>query len=423
MVSSKIISHQLSNGLYVSGQPEQLKARSPTMAAREVPYTGGDIKKSRELGKMFDICNSSDQLTPIKKTLLPSSSFPQKIDNGYGSGYGSPGGTKSARNSGPLLSPIQKTGLITSSPLGTCRPGQFDSNVGSSSKPVYGSSVTNLVEEMKIGFKVSKLVICFLVVLMVMGLMVGAFLMVVFDEPVFLTGFGGILALVIMALIWNFCWKKKGLLGFLKNYPNSDLRGAIDGQYVKISGIVTCGNIPLETSFRKVSRCVYISTELKEYKGKDGKSANPKHKSFSWGCRYVERYVTDFYVSDFQTGLRALVKAGSGAKVVVLVEDKWVFDANKEENRELSPSFLCWLADRNLSSDDRVMRLEEGYINEGSTVSVMGVIRRQGNVIMIVPSIEPLSTGCQWTRCLLPTYTKGMVLMCHENHTNNVISV
>jgi hypothetical protein len=33
----------------------------------------------------------------------------------------------------------------------------------------------------------------------------------------------------------------------------------------------------------------------------------------------------------------------------------------KKENMDLSSSFLHWLADRNLSSDDRIMRLKEGY--------------------------------------------------------------
>jgi hypothetical protein len=33
----------------------------------------------------------------------------------------------------------------------------------------------------------------------------------------------------------------------------------------------------------------------------------------------------------------------------------------KKENKDMSPSFLRWLADRNLSSDDQIMRLKEGY--------------------------------------------------------------
>jgi len=70
--------------------------------------------------------------------------------------------------------------------------------------------------------------------------------------------------------------------------------------------------------------------------------------------------VADFYVSDFQSGLRALVKAGYGAKVAPFVEPNTVVDVTKD-NKELSPNFLGWLADRKLSSDDRIMRLKEGY--------------------------------------------------------------
>ena len=69
--------------------------------------------------------------------------------------------------------------------------------------------------------------------------------------------------------------------------------------------------------------------------------------------------MADFYVSDFHSGLRALVKTGYGAKVAPLVETATVVDITKE-NKDLSPNFLRWLADRSLSSDDRVMRLKEG---------------------------------------------------------------
>lgn len=75
---------------------------------------------------------------------------------------------------------------------------------------------------------------------------------------------------------------------------------------------------------------------------------------------YEQKYVADFYISDFQSGLRALVKAGYGAKVAAFVKPATVVDVT-QENRELSPNFLSWLADRKLSSDDRIMRLKEGY--------------------------------------------------------------
>lgn len=55
------------------------------------------------------------------------------------------------------------------------------------------------------------------------------------------------------------------------------------------------------------------------------------------------------------------MKAGYGAKVAPFVEPATVVDITKE-NKDLSPSFLSWLAERKLSSDDRIMRLKEGYV-------------------------------------------------------------
>lgn len=73
-----------------------------------------------------------------------------------------------------------------------------------------------------------------------------------------------------------------------------------------------------------------------------------------------QKYVSDFYISDFQSGLRALVKAGYGAKVAPFIKPATVVNVRKQ-NRELSPSFLRWLGERNLSTEDRVLRLKEGY--------------------------------------------------------------
>lgn len=64
----------------------------------------------------------------------------------------------------------------------------------------------------------------------------------------------------------------------------------------------------------------------------------------------------DFYVSDFQSGLRVLVKAGSGAKVTPYVNEQMVVDINMD----LSPEFIRWLQQRKLYGDDRVVRLKEG---------------------------------------------------------------
>lgn len=63
------------------------------------------------------------------------------------------------------------------------------------------------------------------------------------------------------------------------------------------------------------------------------------------------------------------------------------------------------------------------YIKEGSTVSVMGVVRRNDNVLMIVPPPEPLSTGCQWSKCILPASLEGIVLRCEDSSKIDVIPV
>lgn len=73
---------------------------------------------------------------------------------------------------------------------------------------------------------------------------------------------------------------------------------------------------------------------------------------------HEQKYVADFYISDFQSGLRALVKAGYGSKVVPFVKPTTIVNITNEK-KDLSPNFLRWLADRSLSSDDRVMRLKE----------------------------------------------------------------
>lgn len=405
------------------------------MGSRAVPYTGGDIKKSGELGKMYGVGDYPGP-PPILKPSSRGSSASQHNSGSVRSGPNSgPVGHKltnsgsmpkksSGSFSGQLMTPIQPTGLITSGPLSSNtgrRSGQLEP-AASFKKVVYGSSVTSLNDEIKLGFKVSKVAMWVFLVVVLMGLVVGAFLMVAVKKAVILVAVAGVLAPLVVILLWNFAYKERGLLGYLKRYPDAELRGAIDGQFVKVTGVVTCGSIPLETSFQRTARCVYASTELDEYKGWGGKSANPSHRCFSWGRRHSEKHVADFYISDFQSGLRAIVKAGYGAKVVPFVKPTTVIDVTKN-NKELSPNFLRWLADRSLSSDDRIMRLKEGYIKEGSTVSVMGLVRRHENVLMIVPPVDPVSTGCQWTRCLLPTYIEGLILTCDDSQNTDVIPV
>ncbi|KAK9091977.1 hypothetical protein Syun_026888 [Stephania yunnanensis] len=354
------------------------------MASRAVPYTGGDVKKSGELGKMFDIPTA-----PTDPTAAAAASLaPPKVTSRHSSSSGS---VRSAPNSGPAA-PLPPTGLITSGPASGPRRssgqlsqlGQSEASAGAvgGSKAAYGAAVTNLGEEVRIGVRVSKGVMWVFGVVVVMAVVVGVFMMATVKNAVILVVVAAVAAPIVLLLAVELCLQ--------------DERGF---------RIVTCGSIPLESSYQRIPRCVYASTELYEYKGWGGKSANSKHRPFSWGLRYSEKHVGDFYISDFHSGLRALVKAGYGAKVAPFVKPATVVDVTKE-NRELSPGFLRWLADRNLSSDDRIMRLEEGFTKDDCCGSA-----------------QPATTGCQWLRCLLPTYIEGLILKCDESQNTDVIPV
>ncbi|MBA0807921.1 hypothetical protein Gohar_023696 [Gossypium harknessii] len=444
--------------------------------------------------------NSKQQPQLLQPSRFSSSSQPNS------------GSMRSGSNSGPIRKssgtmPLQPTGLITSGPLssGPSRSeqlGQAGQSGAVSGKAGYGPAVTSLGEGAGFGFRLSKAVVWMVMVVVAMGLLVGAFLMVAIKKVVVLGAVGALVAPMGLGLVWNCIWGRKGLFGFVKRYPDAELRGAVDGQYIKVTGmkllsgdmfvsddgssgpirtqklnvvgvdifitcviydamvflystedrvlafnthdrvlsvafcahdhgahweacntlVVTCGSIPLESSYQREPRCVYVSTELYEYKGWGGKSANSKQRCFSWGCKHSEKFVADFYISDFQSGLRALVKAGYGSKVAPMIKPATVLDVTKE-NRDSFPSLLRWLAERNLSNDECIMRLKEGRIKEGSTVSVMGVVRRHDNVLMIVPPSEPISTGCQWSRCLLPTYVEGLILTCDDTQNDDVVPV
>lgn len=413
-MGSRFPSHQLSNGLYVSGLPEQPKEKAITMSSTAIPYTGGDIRKSGELGKMFDIPvdnTRSKKSGPItnapartgsfggsSSSLITGGSGRQKSHSGPLNKQGESvkkfsgpqtGGVAplSRQNSGPLSLPT--TGLITSGPISS---GSLNSS-GAPRKvsgPLDSTSASKLQK----------------------------------------TSIANNQAITKLNQEGNYSSKKsfpkivlwRAVKGFIGRYPDAELRTAKDGQYVKVSGVVTCGSVPLESSFQKVPRCVYSSTCLYDYRGWDSKATNSQHRRFTWGLRFIERHVVDFYISDFQSGLRALVKTGYGASVTPYIDESVVADVDTS-NKEVSAEFLAWLKERNLSVDGREMRLKEGYIKEGSTVSVMGVVRRNHNVLMIVSPSEPFSTGCQWTRCVQPAKIEGIILRCEDDLNTNVIPV
>eukprot|EP00252_Welwitschia_mirabilis_P004743 TRINITY_DN1503_c0_g1_i1.p1 TRINITY_DN1503_c0_g1~~TRINITY_DN1503_c0_g1_i1.p1 ORF type:complete len:450 (+),score=24.63 TRINITY_DN1503_c0_g1_i1:371-1720(+) len=449
-MGSRIPSHKLSSGLYVSGRREQNPnaGRQPTMASKSMPYTGGDIKKSGELGKMFDI--PIEDVSPSTAPKVRPSSGPQRSGS-----FGAPNSGPQRSNSGPLRKtsgplsasgrptsgpqapPLPATGLITSGPISSKTAGSkppsgpqdnkaFLGSVASSSNLVNSQAVTNLSGDQgrhhRFGKGIPRAVPWTVIPLFLVGFIAGGFIVGAVHNPILLIVVCVLFALVVLLVLWNFWNGRRAVIAFLEGFPDAELRTAKNGEFVKVTGVVTCGSVPLESSYKKIPRCVYVSTALYEYRNWNSKPANPKHRRLTWGLRHIERHVVDFYISDFQSGLRALVKAGHGAKVTPYVDTTTTLDVN-EKNREMSPEFVRWLGERNLSSDDRVMRIKEQYVKEGSTVSVMGVVQRNDNVLMIVPPPEPVSTGCQWRRLFLPLSLEGIILRCEDSSKDDVIPV
>jgi len=291
-MGSRFPSHQLSNGLYVSGRPEQPKERQPTMTSVAMPYTGGDIKKSGELGKMFDIPvdgSRSRKSGPVNNAPTRTGSFGgaashsgpimQNSANRVATTFGGPGsgslkksnsgplnkhgepvkkssgpqaGSVSRQNSGPLAPVLPTTGLITSGPIssgplnsaGAPRKtsGHLDSIASIKhhvSSILNNQAVTKLSEEDEYSFHRSfpKPILWAMVLLFVMGFIAGGFILGAVHNPVLLIVVVVLFSAVAAVFLWNSCWGRRAVTGFVAQYPDAELRTARDGQFVKVSGV------------------------------------------------------------------------------------------------------------------------------------------------------------------------------------------
>ncbi|CAL5339865.1 unnamed protein product [Camellia sinensis] len=193
--------------------------------------------------------------------------------------------------------------------------------------------------------------------------------------------------------------------------------------------IVMCGSASLESSYEKASRCIYTSTVLYEYGELGLKPVDDSRACFQWRLAYSEylyqeyksfwacpgprgyeyRFSTDFYITDSKSGIRALVKAGPDCKVIPLIIESRLVTTTRKCNT-LSTHLRKWLRDRNLSAEARLLRLEEGYVKEGSVVSVIGMLHRSNDIVTIVQPPELISTGCLWKKLLLPIDVDGLIV-------------
>ncbi|KAL7239107.1 hypothetical protein ACSBR2_005078 [Camellia fascicularis] len=258
---------------------------------------------------------------------------------------------------------------------------------------------------------IPRVAILVLVLLFLLGLFLSIFILVVVHNAAFFLCLLSLSSLVASFLLWNTLnWRRKAdLLLYLHSFPDSDLRFAPHAHLVKITGIVMCGSASLESSYEKASRCVYTSTVLYEYGELGLKPVDDSRACFQWRLAYSERFSTDFYITDSKSGIRALVKAGPDCKVIPLIIESRLVTTTRKCNT-LSTHLRKWLRDRNLSAEARLLRLEEGYVKEGSVVSVIGMLHRSNDIVTIVQPPELISTGCLWKKLLLPVDVDGLIV-------------
>ncbi|GAB2291113.1 hypothetical protein Dimus_025370 [Dionaea muscipula] len=261
---------------------------------------------------------------------------------------------------------------------------------------------------------IPRLALCIVILMLLIGFGFSIFIFSTVHNASFFVSFLLLSALILTFIFWNSlsCYRTRGggaLLVFLRSFPDSDLTLARHGQIVKITGPVSCGNLSLESSYERVTGCIYTSTHLYEYTGPGLMVLDFGSPCFLWKPTHFERYCTDFYISDRKSGTRALVKAGVGCKVIPLITESTIISSTSR-NKVLSPDFRKWLRDRTLSDEWRLMRLEEGYIREGSLVTVVGMLSIENDVMMLIKPPESISTGCLWQRLLLPVDFDGLII-------------
>ncbi|XP_020681838.1 uncharacterized membrane protein At1g16860 isoform X2 [Dendrobium catenatum] len=262
--------------------------------------------------------------------------------------------------------------------------------------------------------------------LLLLGTAVSLFILVVVGNALFLAALLLLSTFIISVFIWNSLSFRRNLalLLFVDRMPVSDLLSASDGQLVKITGVIPplaeCGDFPLESSYEKVERCVYTSTLLYEYSGFGFKiSTNDYHtgsrtvrvndRHVCWKLAYLERFTADFYITDAKSGMRALVKAGYDSKVIPLVGENLIVNTRKK-NRMVSSTLKKWLEERSLPVEARLLHLKEGFIKEGTSLTVVGMLSKKNEIYMIVPPPDAISTSCLLQKLLLPVDFDGLIL-------------
>ncbi|KAK8455757.1 hypothetical protein SEVIR_4G215400v4 [Setaria viridis] len=253
--------HQIGSGMYVSGPaPDRRRERRLSSGSGATPpYTGGDVSRSGELGRMFDIAAASQSQAPS-----PASS--------------------SRRSSGPLprpspasgpLSQLSHSGLLVGpspspapSPAhGSSRKGSWRRGAGKEAETAGSAVAARGRARLGVPFA------CYVLVVLAAAAALGAgvFCLVSWRRWEVIASAAGAVAAVGAVFAWN-AWRRGAEAErFFRRFPDTAFDGHGDmpvGELVKITGQVTCGRHPLAAYFHDgAARCVFTSVQLFERRG------------------------------------------------------------------------------------------------------------------------------------------------------------
>ncbi|XP_066372507.1 uncharacterized membrane protein At1g16860-like isoform X2 [Miscanthus floridulus] len=337
--------HQMGSGMYVSGPAPDRKRerRLSSGSAATPPYTGGDVARSGELGRMFDISASQSQ--------APSPASSRRSSGPLHRPSPSPA-------SGPLSQLSHPPGLLVGpspSPLPVVGSSSSSSRKGSSRRKEAGTAVASPARgRARLGVPFACYVLVAVAAAAALG--AGAYCLVSWRRWEVLAAAGGAVAAVAAVFASN-AWRTAAEAErFFRRFPDTvfdDHGGDMPvGELVKITGQVTCGRHPLGANFHDASRCVFTSVQMYE------------RRRWGWCCcrrrwrlRHSEARVTNFYISDRNSGKRFYVRAGEGAVITPMIKYKTIsFDSDK---RGASQNLKNWMATNEFSCNGD-LRVKEG---------------------------------------------------------------
>ncbi|PNT75584.1 hypothetical protein BRADI_1g35357v3 [Brachypodium distachyon] len=266
--------HQIGSGMYVSGRapdPDKKRERRQLSSGSVAtpPYTGGDVSRSGELGRMFDVAAAAW----LSQSQAPSPASSSRRSSGPLQQPPGPSAPSPAA-SGPL-SQLSHSGLLVGpSPS----PGPSPARAGSSSswrkkkagrmrfKDAAAAAAPVVARgRARLGVPFA----CYVLVLVAAAGVVGAgvFCLVAWRRWEALAAACGVVAFAAALFSWNVARCAAEVERFFRRSPDTvfdDGQGDClpVGELVKITGQVTCGRVPVGACFHDGARCVFTSVQM-----------------------------------------------------------------------------------------------------------------------------------------------------------------